>query len=380
MIVFKLYFKIVSQTKFMIFVYLGVFIFLAVMTSTTQAPTKVYQDQLIDISWIDHDETELTNSLKSYIGNYAKFEEIKQDKIDEALFYRDILVYIEIPEGFSAKLATTNETLINIKVVPGAIGAYHIENAINRYLNIARSLIENELYLDNLTVEITKALEPTTNVIMTQDKVSNFSQITFFFGYASYIIMALLIPIISTIMYALKSLEIKRRNNLGSLSNAKLQGILMLCNLILGISLILVLLCLGIILYRDTLFTRQGLLFTLNALIFSLTIISLAYLIATIFKSQMVIGALSNIISLGLSFITGIFIPQELLGKSLLSFARIFPSYWYIALNNQIQSITSFSYQAMKPFYQNALIQLLYIVIFMSISLIISKKQMRDES
>ena len=50
------------------------------------------------------------------------------------------------------------------------------------------------------------------SVQMTESKVNNFTNITFFFGYACYIIMALLIPLVGSIMSSLNDLEIKRRN------------------------------------------------------------------------------------------------------------------------------------------------------------------------
>lgn len=379
MIVFKLYFKIVLTAKFLITVYLGIFMVLAIVTSTTQSPEKIYSNQKIDIAWVDYDQTSLSESLKNYVSNYAVFETIKAEKVDEALFYRDILVYVEIPEGFFANLATANEDSIKTKSVPGAMGSYQIENALNRYLNLARSFKENELYPESLETEIEKALENSTNVLITETKHSNFTNITFFFGYACYIIMALLIPLVGSIMSSLNNLEIKRRNILGSISNSKMQGLLLLSNLALGILLILILLGLGVILYSDTLFTTQGLLFILNAILFSITTITLAYALATIFKSQMMINALGTIISLGLAFITGIFIPQYLLGNSIKTLAQIFPSYWYIKTNNQIQAITSWAYSDMKPFYENLLIQLVFIAIFVGITFFISKKRMRAE-
>jgi len=379
MIVFKLYFKIVLSAKFLICVYLGIFMALAIVTSTTQSPEKVYSDQKIDIAWVDKDATSLTESLKNYIGNFAIFEKIKPENVDEALFYRDILVYIEIPAGFTDKLATPNEDTIKIKAVPGAMGAYNIETALNRYLNIARSFQENNLYKGSLVAEVEKALEHSMSVQMTKSKVNNFTNITFFFGYACYIIMALLIPLVGSIMSSLNDLEIKRRNILGAISNTKMQGLLLASNLILGLMLILILLSLGIILYPDTLFTKQGLIFTVNGMVFTVTIISLAYAISTVFRSQLLINALGTVISLGLAFISGIFIPQALLGKSIQRFAAIFPSFWYIKTNDQIHAINSFAYSAMKPFYQNMLIQALYIVIFLGITFFVSKKRMRSE-
>ena len=122
MIVFKLYFKIVLTAKFLITVYLGIFMVLAIVTSTTQSPEKIYSNQKIDIAWVDYDQTSLSESLKNYVSNYAVFETIKSEKVDEALFYRDILVHVEIPDGFFANLARANEDSIKTNSVPIAMG------------------------------------------------------------------------------------------------------------------------------------------------------------------------------------------------------------------------------------------------------------------
>ena len=46
--------------------------------------------------------------------------------------------------------------------------------------------------------------------------------------------------------------------------------------------------------------------------------------------------AVMNIFALGSSFLTGVFVPQEILSKNALLLARVFPSFYYVANNNMI--------------------------------------------
>ena len=39
-------------------------------------------------------------------------------------------------------------------------------------------------------------------------------------------------------------------------------------------------------------------------------------------------------VSLGTAFVSGVFVPQELLGEKVLAMAKFFPMYYYVRINN----------------------------------------------
>ena len=48
-------------------------------------------------------------------------------------------------------------------------------------------------------------------------------------------------------------------------------------------------------------------------------------------------AAIVNVLSLGLSFISGVFVPQAMLGEPVLRIARFLPTYWYVRCNHLIE-------------------------------------------
>ncbi len=50
-------------------------------------------------------------------------------------------------------------------------------------------------------------------------------------------------------------------------------------------------------------------------------------------------------VSLGTAFISGVFVPQELLGEKVLAMAKFFPVYYYVKINNmRVVSAIDMSY------------------------------------
>lgn len=196
----------------------------------------------------------------------------------------------------------------------------------------------------------------------------------------AYVIIALVISVISSIMLAFKPLEIKRRNLLSSISNRKFNLILFFSNFLLGIAFLIFLIILSIILYPSQMLTTNGLFLMLNAFVFCLPIIALAYLIVTLFDSRNVINAFGTVFSLGFSFITGVFIPQFLLDEKILAIARIIPSYYYVQNNDRIINLTNFNFQNLKGIFNNFFIQLAFAFIFIMITIYLAKKRQTQES
>ena len=122
-------------------------------------------------------------------------------------------------------------------------------------------------------------------------------------------------------------------------------------------------------------FTVNGLLLILNSLCFAITATSLAYLIGCLIKNQNVISGIQNIITIGLSFISGCFVPIELLDTNIVNFSKIFPSYWFIQGNYDITKLSTFNYETIKPIIQNCGIILVFgIIYFMIARIIVSRK------
>ena len=49
------------------------------------------------------------------------------------------------------------------------------------------------------------------------------------------------------------------------------------------------------------------------------------------------VNVITQVVSLGMSFLCGVFVDQSMLGDGVLAVARFLPAYWYIRVNRMIE-------------------------------------------
>ncbi len=65
-----------------------------------------------------------------------------------------------------------------------------------------------------------------------------------------------------------------------------------------------------------------------------LVALSLAYLVGILAKNSSMLNGIVNVISLGMSFLCGVFIPLEYMSGSVRKAAMFLPVYWYEKAND----------------------------------------------
>lgn len=113
---------------------------------------------------------------------------------------------------------------------------------------------------------------------------------------------------------------------------------------------------------RDVNFVK----YLLNIWVFSFSILGLTFLANNLTRSTFMINAASTVLSLGTSFISGVLVPQELLGENVLKIAKFFPTYYFIKINDmKIDSFIEIRYEL--------LMQVLFVISFLLIGLYFSE-------
>jgi ABC-2 type transport system permease protein len=100
---------------------------------------------------------------------------------------------------------------------------------------------------------------------------------------------------------------------------------------------------------------------------------AITYLGGNLFSKTATMGAFSNVVSLGFSFIGGIFVPLEFLGETMQNVAKFTPTYWYVKANDAILGIKTFSDIDFGEFALNCGVQLLFALAFFSVGLVVSR-------
>ena len=119
----------------------------------------------------------------------------------------------------------------------------------------------------------------------------------------------------------------------------------------------------------------------LNSFVFLFSALAISYIVGLTAKSENVVGGIATIISLGLAFISGAFVPQYLLSDTVLKAAKFTPNYWFVYTNDMIANITTFTKENVTELLGYMGIQLIFAGALFSIAIVVSKKKsQRTES
>jgi len=117
-----------------------------------------------------------------------------------------------------------------------------------------------------------------------------------------------------------------------------------------------------------------------NALVFTLACLSLSFLISQLIKSRAVQQSIANVLALGTCFISGVFVPQELLGDAVQTLASFTPTYWYVRAVNTLDSLPVMDLQALQPVIQAMLIQLGFAVALLAVALAVVRQKRQAQA
>lgn len=116
-------------------------------------------------------------------------------------------------------------------------------------------------------------------------------------------------------------------------------------------------------------------LYLVNSILCMLVALSLGYLTGTISNSPTAVNGMNNVISLGLCFLGGIFVPPEMLSDTVKKVACFLPTYWYSTVNIALGEHGSARGELMTTIRQGFLIQFLFAAACFMLTVVIQKKK-----
>lgn len=342
--VFKLYFKIIRACQGSLIVYLVVFLSIAVFTSRFYlSPTETdFTDAKSKIAIIDRDGgSRLANGLTDFLAKNNTIVELPDDseKIQDALFFRSVEYIAIIPKGFTSNFEAGGKNLLETVIVPDSTSARYVDMQINKYLG-AMQLAQKHSGLthDKMQQLVMESLDADIQVKMT-GRVSNSKTDGFiqYYNFIAYAMLAVSTLGISTIMMVFNHPDLKKRNLCAPLKQRSINIQLALGSIIYAAACWLFMVICSIIIYGRSILS-SGMLpaLSINALAFTIVSTAIGLLVGILIKSYNVQAAIANVLSLGMSFMCGVFVPQSLLGDKVLRFSRILPAYWYVRANSII--------------------------------------------
>ncbi len=383
MVAYKAFFKVIYKNLTVLMIYVVVFISLAMALANTYSPAgeASFIDTKVNIVFINYDEeTEIVKGLRAYLEKNANIVDIpdETEKLQDALFFKEAEYIIRVPRGFSEGILMGETPQLESTAIPTSPSRIYIDNMLNKYMNTVKAYITamGDISHAELVRLVAIDLEEKipVDLIDSQAELANNQKRAYYFNYMSYSIFAVLILGVCTVMLVFNKPDLKKRNLCTPVKIKHMNLQLVLGNISFALLTWLVMVLPSFILYRGFMFTTKGLLYLLNSLIFTIAALSISYLIGNILKSRNAMSGAANVIALGSSFISGVFVPQEFLGSTVQKIASFTPTYWYVKSNNIISGLESFTAEGLRPVFLNMLVIIGFAVAMFSMAMVMIKQ------
>jgi len=389
--VFKVYFKIIKRNLPMLSIYIGVFmLFALILAMYGNGPaTNSYAEVKSRIMIINRDgATPLTDGLLDYLSEKSVIIPAGKDEeaIQDALFYNDASYIITIPQGFSEDfLSGTHKLTLGKQAAPNSQASVQLDMLIEKYLgefNLyvkARVILSSdEAALKETAALVSKDLQKETDIVWTSTAPKDsLSKAVAFFSYLPYSLLSIMILAVSSIMQVFSKGDIKKRMQCAPTPATRIDLELLLGNLCFAVVVWVLMVLISVLITGTPVTDKRMMLMIANAFVFSITALSLSFLLGHLIKGPGAQHSVANVVALGTSFISGVFVPLSLLGDTVKYIASFTPTFWYVTAISDISALSSFSWTDTKVIYTGMLIQLCFAAAFLIVALVLGRQRKR---
>ena len=378
MTVFKTFFRIVNKLKPTIILYTALLIIFGAVNMKTSDNNINFVNSKPDILIINQDVNKgLTKNLIDYMkknSNIVKVEN-NEEKINDSLFYREISYVIYIPKDYRKNVLLGNNPKLDIKKTD-EYDAHLSEMMLKRYIKLQNIYNKEAGSEDELITLINDNINDDVNVKITSKvDTSKTYNIAYYFNFASYSILAIIIYIVCLVLCSFKEESISKRINIGSINYKSHNNKILLASIVFSSIVWLLFVIIGVIVVGDIMFSIRGLISIINSFIFTFCALTLSILISSITNNKNAISGIVNVIALGSAFLCGAFVPAEYLPSSVLNFAHILPAYYYINSNDLLKNIDVINISSMQPIIINMIIIIMFSILFIILNNVVTRKK-----
>lgn len=380
MTVFKGFLTITKRNINMMFLYIAIFLGIAIAAQNLTGDNKSgFKQVSLNIAVIDHDNGELARGLADYLGQYHNLVALPDDPsvIQDRMFYREVYYVATIPKDFETRCLYGEEQLPVTKV-PGSSSGYYVDQQINTFLNDVRIMTDSGFSLSNAIADVMEHASDTAEVTLLDKNGFGGERPShaFMFQFIPYILISILCYCLSSIMIAFYNQDVRRRM-LCSAIPARSQNLqLVLGYIVIGLAVFGICLAMPILLYRETFLKDPNLpYYLLNSFFMTLVALALAFLIGTLVRREELISAIVNVVSLGMSFLCGVFVDLDVLNKGVRTFAQFLPVYWYETANNLLANNSSLSRAQTAALYTDYGLQLLFAAAILGVAMVLLRNR-----
>ena len=377
MTVYKYFLKLANRYKIYGIIYLVIFMGMALLQTSGIDERKHFEDVPVKIMIKDESKgsNEIINQLIQTLQKKHEVQKTTQSdtSMKEAIYAGDVDAGLWIPIDAQSKLEKEQE-VVEMEI-SNSLSGHLIREYVNSYLRYAIAL-KKEGDFNPEKIEKIIDQEVTVTLLSKEEAVSSqYSKEKLgenYFTYSPFIYFSVFIYLFGTIFSKMKGKEVAKRISIAMKDERRvlleqfLAGLTIVC-LIVGINLVFV----GI-LAPEFYASSQALKILLLSTASAISAYALSFLCAVVIgENQYAYSAASTILGTGLAFLSGIFVPLELVSSYGVNIAKFFPVYYVTsAASNSSTEFSSYAFHLGMI----VLFTVLYIVMAFSVQRIRRKK------
>ena len=361
MTVFKGYMRIMKKNTGLILLYLGIFfgVTMALQAAAGKETYTSYESEKIKIGVVDKDNGPLAEGLVKWLEgtHHVTMLEDNREKLQEELFYRNVEYIVVIPEDFYENCMVNGES-ISVTKVPGSYSAYYVDQQLESCLNTMRTYLKAGFSQKEAATAI---LDEKRGEVTMLDR---------------YLFLALLCYVMGYVLMAFKKDDIPKRMQASAVSARRqsLEGLLAM--FIMGGGLWGIGMAGAILMYGKPFLSSENFeYYVLNTLVMMAVALSLSYLIGLFVKNSNMLSGIANILSLGMCFLCGVFVPMNIMDRNVLKVSQFLPVYWYENVNETLGSYSHLTGEAAVSVWKGIGLEAMFAVVFVCMILAVTRYQ-----
>lgn len=339
------------------------------------------RDNRIPVLLINEDEdTLLTEQFEDYLSKYVKFSDediAHESRLEEDLFYDNIRCVIRIPRHFTVNYMNGKPVDIMRNELTESKDTVLIDILINKYLMVLKQCPNQGLPLEESIQVVEEMLSKKVMVSYVEKVFPKKEQFALLENYMAYILLSTIFLYTVSTIYYFKRDEIEKHNRIAPVAEKTIfRRVIFLCILV-GICLALIMGGLVSIIVGIGIRDKSVVMVIINELNYAVYCVAISSFIGMLIKSIKNIDSIGQLITLGITFLSGVFVRQEYLPDNIVMFSRHFPTYLYVKVNNIWSKAEEMNFHDYQAFVLNEGMILCISAIWILIALIIGERKVK---
>lgn len=382
MTVFKGFMLMVKRNMGIILMYFCIFIGITVAMNNVDRGSNAgdFSAEKRDIAVVDADKTELSEALTAYLkrNHHVTIEKDDKAKLAEELYYGKSDIVVRMEKGFAQK-ALEGKAAVKLTQAPGSYDGIYLKQQVNQFIGDVLSYHSLGYSVSESSRKIAEQKQCKVNMEDINGNGGKAPGYGYFFQYFPYLFIAALGVALGKILVTFRKKTVKNRMMTSPVSLLRQNAEIILAFLVMGTILYVICMLVAIGLYGESMLKASNFgYYVLNGYIDLLAALEVAFLIGLVVKKERAVDMFITPISLGISFLCGVFVPLSLLAAPVKKVAAFLPVYWYEKVNNLLMEHAEISGEIGTQVWQGIGIQILFLFALAGIGMAIAKYQQQE--